>query len=88
MTDKAKPTPSSGDDPNESLAVHHGFALGQLADGTFDIFPLSELAERTRLRDQEEAAQQYALEQSEAGFPDESEEDDLSDLEDIESLAK
>lgn len=48
-----------------------GIGIGQTADGSIATFPLSELAERTAARDRDEAAAQYAIDQSEKGFPDE-----------------
>lgn len=60
------------------------YGIGQNADGTFNVFPASELAAKTAERDRDEAAIEYAIEQSEAGFPPEIEEDldDVSDLDD------
>lgn len=48
-------------------------AIGGLAGGKLDTFPLSELAARTKKRDEEDEAVGYAMEQSEAGFPEEEE---------------
>jgi hypothetical protein len=60
------------------------FGIGQMADGSIDSFPLSELASRAAKRDAEEEATDYAMAQSELGFP--GEEDDLSDLKDLEKV--
>lgn len=64
------------------------FGMGENADGSFETFPLSQLAKRTAERDRQDAADQYALEQSENGFADPFLEDDsdldLDDTEDTE----
>lgn len=51
---------------------HNSFEDSGLPIGQVD-FPLSELAERTAQRDRDEAAQEYAVEQSEQGFPEDEE---------------
>jgi uncharacterized protein YaiL (DUF2058 family) len=63
-----------------------GIGIGQNADGKIETFPASELAERVAQRDADEAATEYAIEQSEQGFPEEDDTDDVSDLDDIEDL--
>jgi hypothetical protein len=63
--------------------LDEGQGVGQNADGTFDTFPVADLAKRTAERDSDEAATQHAMEQSEEGFPPEPEED-FADLEDAE----
>lgn len=66
---------------NDSLDPKKGFGIGQLADGKLDIFPLDELPAREAERDRQEAETDYAVAQSEAGFPDLEEDlDDISDL--------
>lgn len=51
-----------------------GKAIGQVGD-KLDIFPLSELAARVKARDEQDAAIDYAMAQSESGFPAEEGED-------------
>jgi hypothetical protein len=46
------------------------YGIGQLADGSFNIFPADELAERIAARDSQEQADDFAFEQSENGFKD------------------
>ncbi len=59
-----------------------GVAIGQNTDGSFNIFPASELPEKlAELRSHEEATT-YAIDASEAGDPE-----DLSDLDDLDVLA-
>lgn len=64
--------------------IESGPAMGQNADGTFDTFPLADLAKRTAQRASDEEATGYAMEQSEEGFPEDQPEDfaDLSDAAD------
>lgn len=67
-----------------------GVGIGQTADGRIESFPASELPARTAQRDSEDAATAYAMEQSEEGFPEPAdqtpEDDDLSDLDDLDAL--
>lgn len=63
----ADPKTEQRDDFQKTLDT--GQAMGQNADGTFDTFPASELAQKTAERDSNEAATQYAMEQSEEGYP-------------------
>jgi hypothetical protein len=46
------------------------YGIGEMSDGTFNIFPASELAERVVARDSQEQADDFAFEQSENGFKD------------------
>lgn len=63
----------------EDLSV----AIGQNADGTFNVFPASELPARVAKRDSDEAATTYAIEASEAG-----DSEDISDLDDLDVLSQ
>lgn len=72
----ADPKKKPADDPHCSFE-DSGVGIGENADGTFNVFPLSELAARCAERAREEAAIEHAIEQSEQGFPEE----DFSDLE-------
>ncbi len=54
-----------------------GFGMGQNADGTFNIFPASELPARSAAQREEEAAWMAAIEQSE---------EDPSDISDLDEL--
>jgi hypothetical protein len=57
------------------------FGIGQNSDGTFNIFPASELAARIAERDAQEDTTTYAIEQSEGIDPFLEDDSDL-DLED------
>lgn len=58
------------DDPHNSF-TDQSFGIGQNTDGSFNVFPASELAQRIAARERDEEATSYAIEQSEKGFPDE-----------------
>lgn len=49
------------------------YGIGQRADGEFNIFPASELPRLIAERDSQEQATDYAVAQSEQGFPDDAE---------------
>lgn len=68
-------------EPKKTSLTDTSFGIGQMADGSIDTFPLSELPARTAARDREEEATDYAIAQSQLGFP--GDDDDLSDLDDI-----
>lgn len=55
------------------------FGIGQNTDGSFNIFPKSELPERLAQIESEEEATSHAIEESEGG-------DDISDLDDLDEL--
>lgn len=63
--------------------LNGGPGMGQMADGSFDIFPASELPQRIAERDSEEAAWQSAMEQSESGWTKSGEEADEDDGEEM-----
>lgn len=50
-------------------SLNSPFGIGELSDGSFNTFPVSELAARTAERDRQEQADDHAFQQSEAGFP-------------------
>lgn len=56
--------------------------IGQNVDGSFNVYPASELPQILARQRESEEATSYAIEQMEAGFPDQ-EVDDLSDLGDL-----
>jgi uncharacterized protein with von Willebrand factor type A (vWA) domain len=66
----AKETTSTEDAhaPGGSLSGDDGYGMGENTDGTFNIFPASELAERIAKRDAEEAATEYAMNQIDDPF--------------------
>jgi hypothetical protein len=68
------------DDPKTAL-MSTQFGMGQLADGSFDTFPLSELAARVAARDADEAALQREIDMAAQG------EADLEDVSDLDGLA-
>ena len=66
------------DDPHNSFRDLK-YGIGQNDDGTFNIFPKSELAAKTAERDMAEQAAAYAIKQSEAGFPPDEDTDATSE---------
>lgn len=57
-------------DPHYSFE-DSGVGIGQMADGSIDIYPLADAPKRARERDSQDAATAYAMQQSERGFPEE-----------------
>lgn len=91
MAERKKPKEAPGiSDPDVRKAdgeTHDSFedtsfGIGQMADGSINIVPLSELGRITAERDSQEAAIAHAIAQSDAGFPDGDGDDDDDDLDD------
>lgn len=60
----AKETTSTEDAKAKGGSLNNdAYGIGELADGTFNTFPASELAARTAERDRQEQETEYAIEQ-------------------------